>query len=421
MAAKVQGHSFGFTRFCLQWWLVLAGIVASSHLLADHLKPNSSTGPVRFVTGDYQDLYASESYQRLDCIMTKVDRDFNVKKQSWRRARQELAQERFDGIYPVMQWASQPYGDFSSPIYLERWQFYWIAGSSRDKALNADKKLGVIAGSLQEVWLRGLGHTNVMVGNDTEHLLKLLKSKRVDELLLSEPEMDDVASNSLVNLSLMSSFYRYVPVSVAFNRQFLRDNVDFMAAFNKHISSCYESRFALDAKAQSQLHEFFSEHFNRWKTVPNIVQDLREQSVFYKGLSEAQLNAIKEKWRADYEQANYAEQKIRTHTELSARLRRARENSQGLLNAVWMLDAQGKLFASSDYFAALDYSDSILFKQVKELNEEEYFIGEVMYSPTFMRSQVIAGIPMRDVKTNRLLGVMAFAIDVERGLNNFLQ
>lgn len=416
MAAAVDYWSFTLIRRACTAVLIWLGSWAAVNATPANSLAENAPPPVSFVTGDLQEIATSESFQRLSCIMSKLGREFDVGKQSWRRARQELAQGRFDGIFPVMQWAAQPYSEFSSPIYLERWHFYSFDSETLSAQLSPEKKIGVIAGSLQEVWLRNIGHTNLMLGNNLNHLFKLLISKRVDELLLNEHTIELLQPKRLLELSLSKRFYRYVPVSVAFSRKFVQANSEFITAFNAQISACYQSRFSVPDNVRDELYSFLNQRAALWRDVPSVTRALQSHAAHYAGLSEMELAQIAEQWASDFNERTHLEQKRRLHADVSYQLLQAKENSQGFLNAIWILDRDGRLFASSDYFAMFDYSQSILFQKMQNLSANDYYIGDVMYSPTFMRSQVIAGIPLTDERGKRV-GILAFAVDVESGLN----
>lgn len=370
------------------------------------------------VSGTDPSLIAAATSQRLACVMGQLGTQAHFTYLPWRRAHQELHQSRFDGAFPAMAVAMSHLGQISAPVAVEQWFYYGVATAAVRDPLRADEVVGVQAGSLQESWLRHLGHASFVFANTPAQLLKLVRSGRVARVLASASEMDELADQGAASLS--RQLYRYVPVALAFSRALGAERPQLISAFNQTISKCYQDRFDLPLPLREALTRMLSVHFKRWQQVPGLSLRLSTQSQWHRDMAPGALAQLDTEWQTAFHSGNHSSQTKMLDADLTQRLKRARTNANGMLNAVWVLDAEGKMFASSDAFPRFDYQGSVLFQAVKDLPDGEHFIGQVMYSETFHRAQVLVGIPLRSEDSQALLGVMGFAVDLDVGINFLL-
>jgi ABC-type amino acid transport substrate-binding protein len=375
--------------------------------------------PINFITGNFQEMRASESYARFSCIMEKVAYPYTVKESSWRRARQEMSSGRYDGIFPSIDLSSKKDGILSAPIYLEEWHWYWLKGTEFTAPLFTSQKIGVIAGSLQAIWLKNLGIEHTINANTTAHLIKLLQSKRIQVFLLSENEYQQLEKThtELIN-KLNKKHYRYVPVGIVFNKEFGEAHADFIDEFNERVHECYVTRFQVSSEKREKVINLLSVHFDRWKRFPLLEQDLRKSNERYAAMTPEELDNLEAAWRDAFNNGRDQMALAGLHPEMSERLNQAKVNSQGMINNIVITNAMGKVFAASGPLARFDYMEDSGFLQTIELADGEYHVGEVLFSRSVRRTQLYVHIPMRSSETNELLGVMSFGVDVENTLND---
>lgn len=379
----------------------LSGIMAESHLqLASHTSPAND----------------GSTQRQIQCIMQQLQQPYKVLTMPWRRARQEVKQNRIDGYFAALPTPEmEPSAVLTAPLFLENWYWFWRPGKPVPD-LQQKLRYGVILGSHQALWLKEQGIKPELEVNDTAQLVQLLNIGRIDSFIA---DLDD-ANTAMQQLKLAANtfqqrFLRYVPLGVYFSYERLLQRPGFMQQFNEAIPLCASRPFALSASEQQLLHDKWFEAVTALAADPQLTAAVAEQNA--RALTLDEIIARDQNWQipqpfAD-QQADFTQSLLNSAPSRYLAQWQAQQQSQ--ITEVLLLDHRGANVAisktTSDYWQGDETPFLGMYQQ-----PQQYFFDVVEYDSSTQRFQVKLSVPVR-AKDGRHIGVLTVGIDVERALS----
>jgi ABC-type amino acid transport substrate-binding protein len=234
----------------------------------------------------------------LQCIFNQMQRDYSVQVIPWRRAYQDVKSNRIDGFFTAIPMRHiNPYAVLSAPMVLENWYWFWRADTVAPETWRGNHKLGSILGSQQETWLGEAGYKVEMSANNLPQLIKLLRSKRIDVILADRENFLHAAEELNIDPNqFQSRFFRYVPLGVYFNAEYLKQNPDFLPQFNQQITGCATDKFAVTDYEQQLINKLLGEKIEQWKRLPIVQLTLEKHNAKSNSLSTEEILARDKKW-----------------------------------------------------------------------------------------------------------------------------
>ncbi|ACE82972.1 substrate-binding periplasmic protein [Cellvibrio japonicus] len=296
-------------------------------------------------TGDTQQLLP-----HLRCIFHKINRDFTVQVMPWRRAYQDVKSNRIDGFFTAIPMRQiDPYAVLSAPLVLENWYWFWRSDMIAPESWREGYRLGSILGSQQETWLEESGYTVDSTANNLPQLVKQLRSKRIDVLLADRDHFYQAIKELNADAGQFSSrFFRYVPLGVYFNEQFLNSNPQFLVAFNRTINDCASQGFSVSDYEKQQIRELLQRKIERWKRLPALEALLIARNSLSRRLSREEIEALDKHWITAFKNSDFSYAIRMTDQELSAQLREIKKQSMDVITEIIVTDARGLNVAISD-------------------------------------------------------------------------
>jgi ABC-type amino acid transport substrate-binding protein len=363
---------------------------------------------------------ASQDLQpRLQCIFKQLGRDYKVQVMPWRRAYQDVKNNRIDGFFTAIPMrAVDPYAVLSSPLVLENWYWFWRTDTIAPESWRDGYKLGSILGSQQETWLGEAGYKVDMSANNLPQLIKLLQNKRIDVILANHDSFVLAAQELKIDdTQFQSRFFRYVPLGIYFNEQLLKANPNFLLKFNQQITGCSPARFAVSGDEQQRIKELLARKIERWKDMPKLQALLQERNLKSRRFSKQEIAERDKKWNQAFLENDFSYSIALVDQEMSAQLREIKKQSQDMVTEIIVTDARGLNFAISDMTSDYWQGDETKFTEVFAKPANTIHFSEISYDESTKRFQIDLSVPLYSAGNLEPLGVMVFGLDVEKVLS----
>lgn len=407
--------SLGFSVFSLAQSVADEGVPESVQSLPVNLATNISSA----FSSDLPSGTGQSLLPHLQCIFKSMQRDFTVQVMPWRRAYQDVKSNRIDGFFTAIPMRQvDPYAVLSAPMVLENWYWFWRSDTIAPESWREGYRLGSILGSQQETWLAEAGYTVDMSGNNLPQMIKLLQGKRIDVILADREHFFRAAAELKLNPeNFQSRFFRYVPLGVYFNEQFLNNNPEFLVNFNKTITQCATGHFVLSEYEKQQIRELLSRKIERWKRLPKLEDFLRKENTKAKRLSNNDIAERDKKWIKAFRENDFTYPINLIDQGLSAQLREIKKQSLDVITEIIVTDARGLNVAISDMTSDYWQGDEEKFKEAYGKPATTQYFGDISYDESTKRFQIHLSVPLYAEETFEPLGVMIFGVDVEKILS----
>ncbi len=363
--------------------------------------------------------YEQNLLPHLQCIFNHMQREYAVQIMPWRRAYQDVKSNRIDGFFTAIPMRQiDPYAVLSSPLVLENWYWFWRNDTIAPESWREGYRLGSILGSQQETWLAEAGYQVEMSGNNLPQLIKMLQSKRIDVILADREHFIQASKELNMDLNhFQSRFFRYVPLGVYFNEQFLNQNPGFLVEFNRHITRCSSVNFVVTDYEQLQIKELLGRKIERWKRLPSLEPALVAANKTSAKLSQQEINARDKQWIHAFAENDFAYSIELVNQPLSAELREMKKQAPDMITEVIVTDKRGLNVAISDMTSDYWQGDEEKFIRAYNKPANSLIFGDISYDESTKRFQLQLSVPLYTIQKFEPLGVMIFGVDVEKVLS----
>lgn len=385
----------------------------------NHHSVNLATNISSAFSSDLSPVGTQNLLPHLECIFGDMGREFTVQVVPWRRAYQDVKSNRIDGFFTAIPMRQvDPYAVLSAPLVLENWYWFWRNDTIAPESWRDGHRLGSILGSQQETWLGEAGYTVDMSANNLPQLIKLLQGKRIDVILADREHFIKAATELKLNPdNFQSRFFRYVPLGVYFNEQFLNNNPQFLSQFNRTINRCTSGKFAVSEYEKLQIRELLQRKIERWKRLPKLEALLVQRNEKSKRLDKKDIADRDKKWMKAFRDSDFAYSLQFTDQELSAQLREIKKQSMDMITEIIVTDGHGLNVAISDMTSDYWQGDEDKFTQVYGKPANTLYFGDINYDESTKRFQLHLSVPLFSEEKFEPLGVMVFGVDVEKALS----
>lgn len=386
---------------------------------AENLTINLATNISSAFTSDLSSGGTQHLLPHLRCILKQMGLDYRVQVMPWRRAYQDVKSNRIDGFFTAIPMRQvDPYAVLSSPLVLENWYWFWRMDTIAPESWREGYRLGSILGSQQETWLGEAGYKVDMSANNLPQLIKLLQSKRIDVILADREHFVQAANELKMDANnFQARFFRYVPLGIYFNEQFLKQNPEFLLRFNQLIIGCATARFAISDYERQQIKELLTRKIERWKHLPKLEMLLKEHNLKSHRFSKQEVEERDKKWMQAFMQNDFSYSIDLVDQALSAQLREIKKQSQDMITEIIVTDARGLNVAISDMTSDYWQGDEEKFTEVFSKPANTMHFGEISYDESTKRFQLQLSVPLYTEEKFEPLGVMVFGVDVEKVLS----
>lgn len=399
-------------------WAQVDGVVQREPA-PEKYQVNLATNNSSAFTSDYPSGSTQDLLPHLQCIFNEMQWGYNVQIMPWRRAYQDMKNNRIDGLFTAVPMRHvDPYAVLSSPLVLENWYWFWRMDTIAPESWREGYRLGSILGSQQEIWLDEAGYTVEMNANNLPQLIRLLRNKRIDVILADREHFVQAANELDVDANhFQSRFFRYVPLGVYFNEQFLSHYPEFLLHFNQQITSCANASFSVSDYEREQIKGLLTRKIERWRHIPKLEGVLKERNLKSARYSEKEISERDKKWVQAFARNDFSHAPDFIDQSLSAQLREMKKQSQDMITEIIITDARGLNVAISDITSDYWQGDEEKFTKVFSRPANTIHFGDIRYDESTKRFQLDLSVPLYTDATFEPLGVMVFGVDVEKVLS----
>ncbi|AUH50733.1 hypothetical protein CXB49_07915 [Chromobacterium sp. ATCC 53434] len=181
--------------------------------------------------------------QIVACALNKMQRPYTVDVLPWARAQLLVQLQQADGFFAATPSAERDdYAVLSDALipYERRWYLLKsspLSPSSPDFKRQA--RIGAFNGSNMDGWLRDRGYHLTATPANSELLLRMLQSRRVDAVLGNGYAIDALIARLGMQAELRSERAETLPMGVYFGKAFLaREGPQFLPQFNGALQGC---------------------------------------------------------------------------------------------------------------------------------------------------------------------------------------
>ncbi|HLO79011.1 MAG TPA: transporter substrate-binding domain-containing protein [Magnetospirillum sp.] len=173
------------------------------------------------------------------CILDRMGLRSEISVLPWGRAQREVARGSASGFFAASRsTARDAYAEMSAPFIPQVWRWYSQADSVVD-IHNKAVKVGTLAGSGMERWLKEDGYTTVAALKSETALVRMLQKGRIQLALSNDAAFRySLSAAGIAESKFQSVLHSSRPLGVYFGKAFLAERPGFLIAFNQNIKHC---------------------------------------------------------------------------------------------------------------------------------------------------------------------------------------
>jgi hypothetical protein len=150
-----------------------------------------------------------------------------------------------------------------------------------------------------------------------------------------------------------------------------------------------------------------------WVSDPAVVEAVKQQNARNAGLSQADIDALDQQWRAETSAAAKPLIDETLGNALSTYLKQVKNDSQGLYTEIFVMDSKGLNVGQSDVTSDYWQGDEDKWTQTYAVGPDALVIGEVEQDESTQRFQTQVSLPVVDPADGQVIGAVTVGIDVE--------
>lgn len=400
--------------------VLLCSLLSSEALWAERLQsdvsgvPHSGRAKVSICHGAMHE--GSHAHDRVNepesavlaCIFDRQGFMLATQHKPWLRCIREAEHGLFAGVCPLSETlAERSAMQASDPLVIEKW--YWM--SMRPLTPVKTSRFAAIRGSNQHAWLLSKGLNVLIEATSITQLFDLLDSGRIDAIIATNHELTLAEQRGVT-----AQFVRYLPLRAYFTNQFLFQHSNFLDLFNAQIESCQSGPLVQltdddELKLDSYAHRY------RNDLEKYIMPALQAQNVRHQALTHDDILRLDAVWSgADAPERNTLQDAV-LKSSLSQQLRQLKQQSDGIIAELFVMDNRGLLLGSTDKSSDYWQGDEAKFTESYGRGKQDAFIDKVRFdrSSRMFLSQVSTAL--LDAQGSAI-GAVMIGINVEQALTH---
>ena len=165
----------------------------------------------------------------------------------------------------------------------------------------------------------------------------------------------------------------------------------------------------IEAAAQS----YVENHVSKWSENPLIVRSVNEQNKANESLSQGDIDSLDKQWRAESVSGHGDLIDRVLSNELSKYLQSVREDSQGLITEVFIMDNRGLNVGQSDLTSDYWQGDEAKWQKTYQMGPDAVFVDKVELDESSQRFQTQVSFSITDPVSGEVIGAVTIGIDAE--------
>jgi hypothetical protein len=158
--------------------------------------------------------------------------------------------------------------------------------------------------------------------------------------------------------------------------------------------------------------DYIKQNVATWINDPVLIAAIKEQNVKNAGLSDAEIDALDKKWRAEVEAADKPMVNATLGNAVSTFLKAKQSASNGAIAEVFVMDAKGLNVGQSDVTSDYWQGDEAKFKKSFGVGKDTLFVDEVEKDESTQTLQSQASMTIVD-ESGKPIGAITVGVNLE--------
>ena len=163
-----------------------------------------------------------------------------------------------------------------------------------------------------------------------------------------------------------------------------------------------------------QITDALNNQIRPWLGDPVVVEAVKAQNAETSGLSDADIEALDQQWRAEAETGSGPLIDKVLGNKLSAFLKEKKEAADGLYSEVFVMDAKGLNVGQSDVTSDYMQGDEAKWQKTYPVGPDAVFIDDVEFDDSSGQFQSQVNATVVDPATGQPIGAITIGINVEK-------
>ena len=168
-----------------------------------------------------------------------------------------------------------------------------------------------------------------------------------------------------------------------------------------------------DPEIEAAARSYVENHAQDWLGNPMIVRAINAQNTANQSLDQAGIDAMDQQWRAESVNGSGPMVDKVLANELSLYLQGVREESQGLITEVFVMDNRGLNVGQSDLTSDFWQGDEAKWQKTFKAGPKTLFVDEVELDESSQRYQTQVSYSITDPATGEVIGAVTIGIDAD--------
>lgn len=170
---------------------------------------------------------------------------------------------------------------------------------------------------------------------------------------------------------------------------------------------------AIAADIEGPVKELVDGQVRGWISDPVVVDAVKAQNAKNAGLTQADIDALDQQWRAETSAAAKPLIDETLANQLSGYLKNVKDGSKGLYTEIFVMDNKGLNVGQSDVTSDYWQGDEEKWQNSYGAGPDALLIGEVEQDESTQRFQTQVSLPVVDPANGQVIGAVTIGVDVE--------
>lgn len=179
------------------------------------------------------------------------------------------------------------------------------------------------------------------------------------------------------------------------------------------ISAGFVTSVAADPEIEAAARAYVDNHAQSWLENPLIVRSINDQNTLHAAIDQSTIDSLDTQWRNESVSGSGPLIDKVMANELSAYLQGVREESQGLITEVFVMDANGLNVGQSDLTSDYWQGDEAKWQKTYQVGPNTLFVDEVELDDSSQRYQTQVSYAITDPVSGEVIGAVTIGIDAE--------
>lgn len=178
-------------------------------------------------------------------------------------------------------------------------------------------------------------------------------------------------------------------------------------------TATYTTPVTADPEIEAAARSYVENHAFDWLGNPLIVRAINAQNVAYQAIDQADIDAMDKQWRSESVSGSGPMIDKMMATELSVYLQGVREDSQGLITEIFIMDNHGLNVGQSDLTSDYWQGDEAKWQKTFSQGPDILFVDNVELDESSQRYQAQVSYSISDPATGDVIGAVTIGIDAD--------